>query len=234
VSTLVELQDQGANGIWARLANGVCRRAFSSPEAFAYEATIAPALAKVVVPVIRPMVVGHRVLDVGCGGGLIATSIAGSCGVDVFGVDPSISQVRRLSHRSPKRGATFAVRSRAESLPFPVDTFDTLISSCAWKHWPDPKAAVAECVRVVRPGGKIVIVEIDGSSTAADFWRFARGSRVPVGLRRAYVRFAMRTVVGVAPDPLALANSFADVDVVPFDVDKIEEMPFLVAEIVVI
>jgi SAM-dependent methyltransferase len=109
-----------------------------------------------------------------------------------------------------------------------------LISSCAWKHWSDPKAAVAERVRVVKPGGKIVIVEIDGSSTAADFWRFARGSRVPIGLRRAYVRFAMRTVVGVAPDSVALANSFRDVDVIPFDVDKIEEIPFLLAEICVI
>jgi SAM-dependent methyltransferase len=234
VSALVEVQEPGTNGILTRLANGVCRRAFSSPEAFAYEATIAPALAKVVVPAIRSMVVGNRVLDVGCGGGLIAASIANFCGMSVFGVDPSASQVRRLVHRSPKRGATFAVRSRAESLPFPADTFDTLISSCAWKHWPDPKRAVAECVRVVRPGGKIVIVEIDGSSNARDFWKFARSSRVPVGLRRAYVRFAMRTVVGVAPDSAALANSFTDVDVIPFNVGQIAGMPFLLAEIYVI
>jgi ubiquinone/menaquinone biosynthesis C-methylase UbiE len=112
-------------------------------------------------------------------------------------------------------------------LPFPADTFDSLISSCAWRHWPDPKSAIAECVRVVKPGGKVVIVEIDGTSTAGDFWKFARNSRVPVGLRRAYVRFAMRTVVGVAPDSASLANSFRDVGVSPFDVGHIEGMPFL-------
>jgi hypothetical protein len=45
------------------------------------------------------------------------------------------------------------------------------------------------------------------------FWRFAQRSRVPFGMKRAYLRFAMRTVVGVAPSPLELAASFGDVRV---------------------
>jgi hypothetical protein len=44
----------------------------------------------------------------------------------------------------------------------------------------------------------------------------------------------MRTVVGVAPDSAALANSFTDVDVIPFNVGQIAGMPFLLAEIYVI
>jgi len=71
-----------------------------------------------------------------------------------------------------------------------------------------------------------VIVEIDGSSTADEFWRFARNSRVPLGMRRAYLRFAMRTVVGVAPGHGALERSFHEAGVLRPGIRRIEGMPF--------
>jgi ubiquinone/menaquinone biosynthesis C-methylase UbiE len=69
-----------------------------------------------------------------------------------------------------------AVVASAEGLPFGSDTFDSVYSSCAWKHSPHPEAGIAESVRVVRPGGQIVVVEIDGGSTGDDFVHFARTS----------------------------------------------------------
>ena len=58
---------------------------------------------------------------------------------------------------------------------------------------------------------------------------FADQSRVPVGLRSAYARFAMRTVVGVAPTLDELRQAFDGLDVVAVEVDHTPGMPFLVA-----
>ena len=222
-----------------RLTNGICRRAFSSPEAFAYEMTIAPALAALVTPVIRAGIRGDAILDVGCGGGLVATSIASDvlradvrradARRTVVGVDPSLSQVRRMARRGRRDPRVWPVRARAEGLPFEEDTFDSVFSSCAWKHWPDPASGLAECVRVTRPGGVLLVIEIDGASSTEEFRRFAREARIPLGLREAYVRFAMRTVVGVAPDVATLARSFGDLGVGLPTVTRVGELPFLVA-----
>jgi ubiquinone/menaquinone biosynthesis C-methylase UbiE len=121
------------------------------------------------------------------------------------------------------------VRARAEDLPFADGSFHSLYSSCTWKHWPEPIRGISECVRVTRGGGPIVIIEIDGASDEETFRRFAYSSQVPFGLRNAYVRFALRTVVGVAPDAAALAESFAEMPIEGVTVTKLENMPFLVA-----
>ena len=211
------------------LADRVCRRAFSSPEAFLYEVTIARALAKVVEPHIEERLKGKRVLDVGSGGGLIAQELARAGSREVVGVDPSKAQVRRFARRARTGGAMSVVRAQAEDLPFADGSFDSLYSSCTWKHWPDPVRGIAECVRVTRHGGSIVIVEIDGSTDPMTFRAFAFSSQVPLGLRRAYVRFALRTVVGVAPDPTAFAESFFGARVEGLTVTKIDGTPFLLA-----
>jgi SAM-dependent methyltransferase len=218
-----------SHGILEALAEGVCRRAFSSPEAFLYEVTIARALAKVVEPLIEERLTGDRCLDVGSGGGLIAHAISQSGRREVVGIDPSDAQVRRFARRNRNDASTAVIQARGEDLPFGSDTFDSLYSSCTWKHWPDPARGVAECVRVTRPGGPIVIIEIDGASDAETFRQFAYSSQVPFGLRNAYVRFALRTVVGVAPDQTALADSFATVSVHDLTITKLDNLPFLAA-----
>lgn len=223
----------GRSGLLETVANGVCRRAFSSPEAIAYELTIARALAEVVAPVVRSGIQGSRCLDVGSGGGLIALSTARSVPVNLVGLDPSKSQVARFTRRRRADDSVSVVRARAEGLPFPDDSFDSLYSSCTWKHWPDPADGIAECVRVTRSGGPIIMVEIDGTADEEEFRRFASTSRIPFGLREAYVRFAMRTVVGVAPDSIALAASFLGLPVVGPTVSRLGDMPFLIASTIV-
>lgn len=72
----------------------------------------------------------------------------------------------------------------------------------------------------------------DASAVAAspeEFRRFADRSRVPLGLRSGYVRFAMRTVIDVAPTAEDLASSFTDVAVRHLSVKRFPDMPFLIA-----
>ena len=216
--------------IYERLAEVVCRRAFSSPEALAYELTIAPSLAKIVAPEFLARIDGTLILDVGCGGGIIAALLSEKLRAMVIGVDPSKSQMRRVKRQTNRGHRIHGVQGYAASLPFVDNSFDGVVSSCAFKHWPDPSEGIAECLRVVRPGGRIVIVEIDGASSPGEFWSFAKKSRVPIGMRNAYVRFAMRTVVGVAPthDELTEAVARCSED---FTVAHIDGSPFHVVTI---
>jgi SAM-dependent methyltransferase len=227
VSSEVETEFAHPRSVSERLADGICKRAFSSPEAIAYELTIARALAQVVTPPIQDRYRGGRILDVGCGGGRVAKALSNAHADGIVGIDPSRSQVRSFSRRLRSNSAA---QARAESLPFADASFDYVFSSCAWKHWPEPAAGMAECARVTRSGGTLVIIEIDGSSTRATFERFARTTSFPPGPRAAYVRFAMRTVVGVAPDPSALLQSFSGLDLTPTEVDRLDDSPFLMVE----
>ena len=208
-----------------RLSEGVCRRAFSSPEALLYETTIAESLRRIVLPALRPHVEGRRVLDVGAGGGRLAMALADTH--SVVGIDPSWSQVRRFHRRAGGKAVT--LQADGEFLPFADHTFDTVYSSCVFKHWLMPGAALRECARVARPAGRLITVEIDGAASPAEFRRFADHSRVPLGLRSGYVRFAMRTIVGVAPSAGDLQVAFNDLPVSDVEVERIPEMPFLMA-----
>jgi ubiquinone/menaquinone biosynthesis C-methylase UbiE len=211
---------------WQRLLNDVCRRAFSSPEAMLYEYSIAPALTKALRQAIETSLVGDRVLDVGAGGGSMALALR-SGGRQVVGLDPSRAQVRRFVRRGPRSGV---VQGRAEHLPFADNAFDSVYSSCAWKHWSDPAQGLAECLRVVRPGGCCVVVEVDGASNADEFAEFAAQSRVPRGMRAAYVRFALRTVVGVAPTVEEMRAVFEHVTGTKPAISRLGSLPFIVAQ----
>jgi ubiquinone/menaquinone biosynthesis C-methylase UbiE len=186
---------------------------------------IAESLRRIVLPALRPRVKGRRVLDVGAGGGRLALGLADT--FSVVGADPSRSQAKRFQRRA--RSSASIVRAEGESLPFSTGSFDTVYSSCVFKHWPSPEAALRVCLRVARPGASVITVEIDGAATSRDFRRFADRSRVPLGLRAGYVRFAMRTIVGVAPTGTELAAVFDHLAVQDLRVVRIADMPFLIA-----
>ena len=205
-----------------RLRTRICKRAFSSPEALLYEASIAPGVTAIVEAAIADDVTGPFVLDVGCGGGRLARALRGSARV-VIGIDPSWSQVRRTVKR-----AGVAIRASSDGLPFREATFNTVVASCSLKHWNDQAAGLQECARVVRPGGRVVIVEIDGGSTTAEVTTFAARTRIPHPLRRSYVEFAMRTVVGVAPTRDQLEGLVRRSQLEIRTIRRLEGLPFIV------
>jgi demethylmenaquinone methyltransferase / 2-methoxy-6-polyprenyl-1,4-benzoquinol methylase len=101
---------------------------------------------------------GMRVADVACGTGLVAReagAIVGSGG-RVVGIDPSPGM---LEHAQRNLGIPTVV-GVAESLPFPGDQFDFVSMGYALPHVTDQGAAFAEFARVLRPGGRVCILEI--------------------------------------------------------------------------
>jgi 2-polyprenyl-6-hydroxyphenyl methylase/3-demethylubiquinone-9 3-methyltransferase len=113
-------------------------------------------------------------LDIACGGGLLAPHLAGS-GYRHVGVDLSATAVPiARSH-----GIT-AVRGDALALPFADATFDVVVAGEVLEHVPDLDRAVAEACRVLRPGGTLVIDTI-ADTRWGKFLTITVGERIPAG-----------------------------------------------------
>ena len=91
------------------------------------------------------------IIDVGCGTGrLLRAASARWPEAQLLGVDPAEKMVAEATRLNPN--AVFKLAS-AESLPFPDQTADIVLSSLSFHHWVDQKKAVQEIVRILRPGG---------------------------------------------------------------------------------
>jgi SAM-dependent methyltransferase len=96
---------------------------------------------------------GLKWLDVGCGNGAFTEAlIAHSAPAEVVGIDPSEGQLDYARTRPGTKLAQFR-KADAQTLPFADDSFDVAIMALVITFVPDPAKAVAEMVRVVRPGG---------------------------------------------------------------------------------
>ena len=120
------------------------------------------------------------------------------------------------------------VAAPAGALPFPAASFAAVVSSCAVKHWPDLAEGLAECARVTCPGGRLVVVEIDGGEDPGDLGRFAARTRIPPGLRRLYPRFARAMFVPVSPRASALERAARSAGYEQVSSRRVEGLPFLV------
>jgi ubiquinone/menaquinone biosynthesis C-methylase UbiE len=106
-----------------------------------------------------PAIKGPRVLEIGFGTGYLMTQYAAD--YEVYGADINTALIKlaRENLRSAGLGASLQ-RASVEKLPFPSGTFDTVLSTMAFTGFPNGKLAMAEMTRVVKPGGKVVIVDV--------------------------------------------------------------------------
>lgn len=101
---------------------------------------------------------GERLLDVGCGTGALLQAVSSAFPeVEAGGVDPSVEMLSIARQKLPDR--IVLKEGWAESLPFPDDSFDIVVSCNAFHYWREPAKALREIARILKPEGRLVITD---------------------------------------------------------------------------
>jgi demethylmenaquinone methyltransferase / 2-methoxy-6-polyprenyl-1,4-benzoquinol methylase len=120
---------------------------------------------------------GQRILDVATGTGMVAFELAARGGGEVIGLDQSEAMLgaarRRLAASKDPAGRISFIRGEAERLPFADGEFDALTFTYLLRYVDDRTATMRELARVVKPGGRIGMVEFGVPEDAAlrALWR---------------------------------------------------------------
>lgn len=108
---------------------------------------------------------GQKVLDAGCGSGLVARYIADHYpGVSVEACDLSpvrIEQAKEIRGKEGKQDIRFFV-SRLESIDAPDCTYDRVTCRYVFEFLSDPMKVLSEFQRVLKPGGQLLVIQFDG------------------------------------------------------------------------
>jgi ubiquinone/menaquinone biosynthesis C-methylase UbiE len=101
----------------------------------------------------------QRALDVGCGTGFLALRLA-ELGHIVTGVDLSGEMIEQARSKAEQAALEIEFRVRdAADLDSPDEAYDLVVARHVIWNLPDPERAVAEWLRVLRPGGRLLLVE---------------------------------------------------------------------------
>src|SRR5215468_10184155 len=154
-------------------------------------------------------------LDAGCGTGFLAFELEAR-GHRVTGVDFAPAMIAEARRKAAERGV--AVRfeeADAEQLPFPAARFDLVVSRHLLWTLPHPEAAIDEWIRVLRPGGRLVVADgqfdpgvlVEPSQNARTSAEYAAiGDRLPFlgGRPREEIEalLAAHGLIGVGSDPV--------------------------------
>jgi demethylmenaquinone methyltransferase / 2-methoxy-6-polyprenyl-1,4-benzoquinol methylase len=144
---------------------------------------------------------GSRLLDVACGTGDLSR-LAQRRGFRVIGADLSAGMLRANHTGAP------LLQADCSRLPFPDGAFDGLVCGYALRNFSDLAGALTETARVLRPGGRVAILEVDAPSstllrTGYDIWFNQVVPRLGAALsdREAY-DYLPRSVAYLPPTPV--------------------------------
>ena len=140
----------------ARAARHI-QRLYSTPDIVAQRAEVLALLAP------RP---GEAVLDVGSGPGFLVASIAAAVAPEgvVHGVDPSPAMNALAREQTAGSPGAHIDEGDASALPYPDARFDAAVSTQVYEYVTDVPAALTELHRVLRPGGRVLILDTDWDS----------------------------------------------------------------------
>lgn len=145
---------------------------------------------------------GSNVLEVAPGPGYFSIELARLGRYAITGLDLSRTFVRMAARKAADTGVKVNfVQGSASNMPFPAGTFDFLLCRAAFKNFANPVSCLQEMARVLKPGGRGVIIDLKGDASPSEINREVDGmhlSRVnglltklafrTFLLRRAYTR----------------------------------------------
>ena len=99
---------------------------------------------------------GMKVLDVGCGVGLLLQRLNQAKKIDAYGVDINPTMLDIARQRLPEGNFAQAV---SEAMPYEDHTFDRLTACMAYHHFDDKESFAYEAARVLKPGGLLLIAD---------------------------------------------------------------------------
>lgn len=126
------------------------------------------------IPMMERVRIGkfERALDVGCGEGRFCRMLRAE-GITTVGVEPTTS-LREAAQERDKQGRY--IDARAESLPFTADSFDLVVCYLSLIDIEGLEEAIREMARVLRPGGSLLIANLNSFNTAGG-WKRPEGER---------------------------------------------------------
>ena len=147
---------------------------------------------------LRMMIIGELkkynpngvLVDVGCGPGYLIADIAKSFpSLSVIGVDISEEMEQKATKNISRLGLGEKVsfcRGDIQELPFEDNSLDFVVSTLSLHHWSEPKRAIQEINRVLKPKGQFLIFDVRRDSHRLFYWllRFAQTFILPSPMKR--------------------------------------------------
>ena len=179
----------------------------------------------------RVPLAGARVLDVGCGGGILAESMA-AAGADVLGIDLAEAPLGVARLHATETGTELEYRAvPVEALAAEMPgAFDAVTCLEVVEHVPDPGSTIDACARLVRPGGHVFLSTINRNPKSwlfaiagaeyvlrllprgtHDWSKFVKPSELAADCRRAGL--AVEAMTGLVYNPLTRTYALDDRDV---------------------
>lgn len=146
--------------------------------AYAAALRIFPVWGRWIEPAI-PHVEGPRVLEVSFGTGHLLAQYAGRFTTHAVDYNRRMAEVARRELRRAGADASL-VQGSVEHLPYPDESFDSIVNTMAFSGYPDGVAALSEMRRVLRSGGRLILIDVnypsDGNwigTKLAEFWKWS-------------------------------------------------------------
>jgi len=138
---------------------------------------------------------GSRVLEVAPGPGYFCIELAKRGPYAITGLDISRTFVKIASHNAAEAGVQVDFQQgSASNMPFPRDSFDFLLCRAAFKNFGKPVEALREMCRVLKPGGRGVIIDLRGDASPSALTRHVDGMGLSP-FNRLMTKLAFRTML---------------------------------------
>ena len=136
---------------------------------------------------------GSSVLEVAPGPGYFSIELARRGDYSITGLDLSHTFVKIAAKNAAEAGVKVAFKQgSASSMPFPADSFDFLLCRAAFKNFGQPVIALEEMARVLKPGGRGLIIDLKGNASPSELNREVKKMRL-TWFNGVMTRLAFRT-----------------------------------------